>query len=418
MLPASPRIVAAATLPAFPDLAWRAVFGTYRDLIADVSECPLAFHYAAFLSLIAAEFGDRVRRFKGTSLYPNFFIFCNGRTGAKKTAAVRILKEHIIPHLPALNHSTFSSVSSAEGLIRVLAHHPNVLLRLDEIADFFKTANRTGNRIEPILNQAFDLDPLQTIVKRKAESLSAVDYILTIHANGTPEHVRLELSEALFAGGVLNRFLVFAADPTGKCMPEMLTPDVQAAKELAEHIGAIVEEWHKVAPTRGSVSIETSDEAKALHAEWYTEHEHMKLRMPEMEAKALTRLDAYVKKLAMVYCLVETPPSTMPVVTAPQMAAALSVVAYCQASMLWTVRGWHGVKSIGQQADDMAEKRVESFLQTHGCSTERTIYRELGISSSACGKAANALSLTGVVTIINDRPRMVHYMEKCKCFPR
>lgn len=404
-------------MPSFPDAAWRGVFASYRTVIADISECPMAFHFANLLAVIAAELGDRVRLHEGSATYMNFFLFCCGRTGTKKSAASDLVQEHIVMQMPTLpRHTLLSAVSSAEGLIRLLQQHANTLLRLDEIADFFKIANRVGARIEPVLNQAFNLRKLEAPVKRARESLTAENYYLNILANGTPEHVQLELSETMFVGGLLNRFLVFAAEPTGVSLPIMGIPDQGAAQEIAARITSICAGWQTVGTGRGGVQMTFTPEAQALHAGWYHQNTKAMKEMPELVAKSLTRLDVYVKKLASVYCLLETAPTETPRITEAQMVAALAVLTFCQASMLWMTEPWSGPKSTHQRSMALAEERVAGYMQQYGCTTERYVYRHLHLGADECRRAVDALASTGMLTVVPDRPRMLHFSERCTCF--
>ena len=58
-----------APLPPFPEIAWRGLFGLYRDLMAEdpaepgtpISECPAPFHFANLLAVAASEMGHGVR---------------------------------------------------------------------------------------------------------------------------------------------------------------------------------------------------------------------------------------------------------------------------------------------------------------------------------------------------------------------
>jgi hypothetical protein len=406
-------------LPPFPALAWRGLFKDYLTVVADVSECAPVYHYANLLSLLAAEFSDRVALVGGSETLLNFYIFCCGRTGTKKSTATRLVAKHVTKKLgDAQVHHMLTQVSSAEGLIRTLRQRPSgVLLQYDEIKDLFTTAARAGQRIEPTLNTAFDQGVLQANVKRQRDSISAVDYYLCMLLNGTQDHVRLDLSEAFFAGGLLNRFLVFSGTPTDVEMPEEGTPDAEATRQIAVRIRDIVVGWHAVATTRASVHVALSDEARKLHAAWYSEHSKKLRSLPDIEAKPLTRLDTYSKKVSAVYCLVETPPTPTPLVSAEQMAAALDVIRYCEASMTWMTREWSGPKSATHQTDVLAEQRVESYLQTEGCMDERSLYRSLRLSAPVVRGVLTSLISNGVVNVDTGRPRMVHFVARCVCFP-
>lgn len=373
------------------------------------------YHFANLLMLLAAEFGDRVVFDEGRALHTNFYVFACGRTGTKKSTASDLVRDYVTKKLPDLMHSGLTSVSSAEGLIRTLTQRPNLFLRYDEIKDLFVTASRSGQRIEPILNQAFDHQALAAIVRNARNSLTATDYYFNLLLNGTQDHVRLDLSEAMFAGGLLNRFLVFGGEPTGVTKPRMGVPDTAATQEIADRVYALRNEWMTLAPTRASLRVGMSPEADAMHGAWYDAHTLRLQGLKDMDAKPLTRLDTHVKKLAMIYRMIEPPIVLHPMISPDQMAAALAVIAYCQASMIWMTRGWSGQKSMSQQSEALTQERVEAYLQVEGCTSERTMYRALHLSVGDCARSVNALVATGQVNVSGARPRMVHDADNCKC---
>lgn len=413
-----------APLPTFPAIAWRGMFEEYYALMADdpaepgtpVSECPMPFHFASFLSVAAAELGDRVRIAEGKKSFPNFFIFICGRTGTKKSTAGDLVEEHIVGNYPDVSQAAMlTSISSGEGLIRTLMQRPNVLLRYDEVKDLFVTAGRTGSRIEPLLNSAFDLRPLAAIVKRSKDSLSVREYFLNLIICGTPTHVLVDLSESFFKGGLLNRFLVFAANPTGIVKPTLGMPDQPAAAALSRKLFDKCLAWRTFAPLRGQIRMRMSPEAKALHDAWYLSHTKVMKDLSDIEADPLTRLDVYSKRVAMVYALLESEPCDAPEITAAQMEASLAVVRYSQACMTWMTEAWTGQRTVQQQSEALVQQRVEAYLRRNGCVRERDLYRALHIGITECAKTVNALVAVGVAGVSSGTSRLVHILEACTC---
>lgn len=403
-------------VPPFPDVAWRGVFKTYYDCIVDVSECPAAYHFPNLLAVISTVIGDTVRFAEGKALYGNFFLFCCGRTGTKKSTASDLVHDHIVTQLVDKPFLMLTSISSAEGLIRTLGQRPVVFLRYDEIKDLFTTASRSGQRIEPILNSAFDLREIQAIVKRQRDSLSATNYFFTLLMNGTQEHVQIDLSETFFKGGLLNRFLVFEATPTDKEMPQMGTPDPQQTLAVATQITELGNAWRAVALGRGGVVMDFSPSARLLHADWYRQYTRMMKELSSLRAHPLTRLDTFVKKLAMVFALIDVEPTPLPFIADEHLDAAIAVLRYCQASMSSIADVWSGPKTVGQQAEVLAEDRIEAYLKTHGCTDERTMYRTLHLSASESNRAVVALVKSGIVNVGWGRPTMIHFKKTCACF--
>jgi hypothetical protein len=413
-----------APLPTFPETAWRGVFGLYRDLMSEdpaeprtpISECPMPFHFANLLALAAAEMGHGVRLHEGRETFGNFFILCCGRTGTKKSTASSLAKTYIYKRFPGDPlHYRVGSMSSGEGLIRTLAQHGNVFLCYDELKDLFATAARSGSKIETDLNRAFDLEPLDNIVKRSKESISVNEYYFNLLGNCTPEHVLLDLSESLFKGGMLNRFLVFAAKPNDVVKPRMGVPEQAQANAIAAQLWTQCQAWLQLAPSRGQIVMGYEPEAIEMQKAWYTANTLAAKNLPDLEAAPIVRLDVFSKKLAMVYAFYESQPSKEPRITAAQMEAALAVIEYCRRCMQWMVDAWVGQRTIWQQAEALAEKRIEAYLQREGCVSERALYRHMHMSFSECAKAVDALRSAGIVAISGSSPRGVHLIGVCTC---
>lgn len=411
----APRVI---VLPAFPETAWRGPFKMYREQIEDVSICPLPYHYANLLAILSSQMGDFPILDEGVKTFLNFYIFSYGRTGTKKSTAMDLAHEHIVERLKTHYFRDLSSISSAEGLIRTLSVPPrNVFLHYDEVKHLFAVASRSGSAIEPVLNKAFGLGKLETVVRSEKDSIAGQNYFFNLVCNGTPIHISLDVGEALFHGGLLNRFLVFAAVPNGKSKDELGVPDSEAMDDLASKIDNHVTAWRTFAPTRACVRVRMSDEARAIYRPWYEATEKMIQSANELVADPIQRVSLYAKKLAATYALWET---TQPVsivdATGPQMQAAIDVAAYCQASILFMSSAWSGAKSLGARSEALAEQRVEVYLQEHGCTNERKLSRDMHMSIGETKKAVAALASVNGANIGVDRPPTIHVVGGCHCF--
>src|SRR5206468_1862991 len=166
---------------------------------------------------------------------------------------------------------------------------------------------------------------------------------------------------------------------------------------------------------RGGIRFTFSPEARAIHTNWYTAFtlDRQKER-DDLRNDPLTRLDFYLKKIAMIYCYLENAERADPTVTGEQMQAACEVIAYCKASMLSMTRDWTGPKTIQQQSQHISEQLVEAYLRENGCMGERRLYRGLRVDANELRAVLKGMDgLT--VNIVGSRPRMIHYIQKCKC---
>jgi len=303
-------------------------------------------------------------------------------------------------------------VSSTEGLIRILNEHGNVFLTYDEVAKLMKVVGWSGSTLESTLCEAISLKTLHSNVKKERESLEADDYYFSLLACGTPAHIRLKLTEDTFSGGLLNRFLVFAAKPTGIVKPLMGTPDDMLNRYVIGQLTEAAQAWPSHGP--GDVRFMLSPEARAIHAEWYAAHTKMMQEGDDLKNDPLTRLDFYVKKVAMVYAYLENAKTGDPYITGEQMQAAVDVIGYCKAGMQWMTKQWTGPKTIQQQSQHISEQLVEAYLRENGCMGERRLYRGLRVDANELRAVLKGMDgLT--VNIVGSRPRMIHYIQKCKC---
>jgi hypothetical protein len=406
------------TLPTFPETAWRGVFKRYRDIIEDVSVAPLPYHYANLLSILSSQMGHFAVLDEGVKTFLNFYIFCYGRTGTKKSTAMDLAHEHIVDNLAPKHFKTLSSVSSAEGLIRTVATPPyNVLLHYDEVKHLFSVASRSGSAIEPVLNKMFGLGEVGTVVRSATESLSGVNYFFNLIVNGTPVHISLDVGEAMFHGGLLNRFLVFAATPSERTLPVMGVPDEEKIRDLCARLDLHVNAWRGLGTERATVRVKLSPEALEVFTPWYEATEKTIRSDNELISDPIQRISVYAKKVAAIFCLWETPvPDPRPVVSAEQMSAAIDVLTYCQASILYMSGAWNSTRTMGARAEALAEQRVEMYLQANGCANERVLSKRLHMSIGETKRAINALSSVNSVQLGIDKPVTVHWRDLCRCY--
>ncbi len=406
------------SLPDFPETAWRGAFKWWREIVEPITVCPVPYHYANMLAILSSQMGDLAVLNEGVDTYLNFYIFSYGRTGTKKSTAMDLANQHIVKKLSPCYFKPLSSISSAEGLIRVLATPPNnVMLHYDEVKHLFSIASRSGSAIEPVLNKAFGLGGLETCVRSASDSLVGIDYFFNLIVNGTPVHISLDVGEALFHGGLLNRFLVFAAVPNDRSMPRMGVPDRGKIDDFVQRLDQHVSAWRGFATTRGSVRVDLSDEALELYTPWYEEVERMTKTENELVADPIQRVSLYAKKVAAMYCLWETPvPEAEPMVTVEQMQAAIDVASYCQASIIYMSSAWSGARTLGARGEALAEQRVEVYLKENGCTSERLLSKHLHMSIGETKKAITALASVDQVNVGVGRSATIHWAGSCQCF--
>lgn len=307
------------SLPAFPEIAWRGPFATYRRAMSGTTEASDVAHFVSFWAACSVALGRRAWFHLGTKLYPNVYLCLFGPSGEKKTTGMRGPLENglIAPHVKVLKNA-----GSTEGMLERLtkdSHADGVvgLIFLEEFASLLVRGNWSNSTLLEFLTEAYDCPEVYELLYREKNAVSLRRPTISLVAGSTTDWFWKNAREEHFHGGALNRIAFFSGRRKGP-VPRPRKPDATALKELSTAVGGLSQ-----IPV---MEARLSQQAEKVWDRFYIEHEQKPL--PGLLGVATKRLTTYALKLAMVYAALER---TSPEITLDQLKAAIAVALYAEA---------------------------------------------------------------------------------------
>lgn len=337
-----------------PAAAFHGIARRYVDLMAPTTEAPDAFHLGAFLTLVGAMIGRRVRmQYSGDPLYANLYTVLIGASGSsrKDTAIKRTLwlpNVMLPPRLVTPSFNVSRDVSSAEGLITDLKNHPNTLLYLTELSALIKNARRKSTTtILDRLIEAWDTPHiLQNL--NKLSPVSAVNPYLSIIAATQPKRLATEMTDEDIHSGFAGRWLYVVG--TGKAPmadPPRADPAVAWGVYLAVH-----DAIHGYADGQ---ELDLDATARDRWFAWY-EREGRGHGIDEEQDTMRIRHAVLMRKVALIYAVTDGAAA----VEDRHLAAAMALVDWMWVHVRAMLREW------GVGLDSQIERRVEDALTKFG----------------------------------------------------
>jgi hypothetical protein len=299
--------------PAFPEIAWRGVFGDYRAAMQGTTEATDAAHFCTLWAAIAAILGRTVEMHAGDIIYPNVYLAVFGETGDKKTTAERRLSScNLFEHWPHIR--LVRGVGSTEGLADALKESETgtCLFYWEEFATFLSHARWKGSTLLEFITECFDCPPeWNKHYKAPIHLETPTPSILTAT---TAEWFWKNAKAEDFFGGFGNRFLFFTG-PRKAPLPNPNIVDDETTARIKQHL--------KTVTSNSGCRASWTAGAKRTWDDFYVTFESAE-RNGLLRA-AIKRAHVYVRKLAMTYARIE---QTFPHIEKEQLQAAIAVVEY------------------------------------------------------------------------------------------
>ncbi len=296
-----------------------------------------ATHHRA--NLFGLLIGDTSKSRKGTSwghvkrlltlADPIWASDCHGSgmaTGEGLVAAVQDPK-------PGKEESEASTLVPVVSDKRLLAYE-------SEFSRVLRVARREGNILSALLRQAYDNGDLE--VMTKTNPLRATGAHISVLGHITQDELKRELTASDEANGFANRFL-FVCVRRSKELPF----GGKIEPETIHTLGAKLR--RAVNSARSVREVTLSDEAREL---WVDKYSALSAAMPGLLGAVTARAEAHVRRLSMVYALLDS----TPVIQEEHLRAALAVWRYCFRSCRYIFG-----KSLGYPVAD----RILLELRTH-----------------------------------------------------
>jgi len=210
-----------------------------------------------------------------------------------------------------------------------------------EWALVLKHSSRQGNTLSAVVRQCWDSqDRIQTMTK--SDPIRVTGAHVSVIGHITPEELCKYLTETEVANGFGNRHL-FVSVVRSKSLPFGSEPTRDQIESLQREVASAV------SYSRDVTVVGMTPDAKSL---WRTCYEKLHAERPGIAGALLSRGDAHVRRLAMLYALGDECCQ----VGRRHLEAALAVWQFCEAS----VRELFGTKTGDPLADELMEKLKEA----------------------------------------------------------
>jgi len=385
----------------FPQEAWRGIFETYRKAQEGTTEAPDQYHFAVFKTIAGAIIGRSCYLWNGRYLYPNFYTALIGPTKrSRKTTAmdrgekllqdtdplVIVLRGLATPE-GLINRLQIPEAEELEGLPEIeqqrtvsVSEHEGyrMLVYCNEFASLLKKAKKeSSSGLIQILTDAYDCkDSLDN--PTRGSPLSAKKAFVSMIALSTQEWLERSLDVDDVYGGFVNRNVFYLWTGT-----QPLHNPGRVSESLMNEIKM---KLHNVRSEKKGRHTEYvfSGEADEVLKEWYeknyyAEHEN------EIVDAAVQRIDENVRKLALLYAVLENDADDLNIHT-DQLRAAIATGEYWKASAT-QLFGRFGFSKAAR-----AEMKILELLK-QGDLTKREIQLKIGgnMSASEINQAIEAL---------------------------
>ncbi len=291
--------------------------------------------------------------------YGNLFLCLVGRTakGRKGTSLGYPRRVFATADNDWTDSCIKSGLSSGEGLLHAVrdaqgkdegVREKRLLAVEPEFATLLKHMERQGNILSSQLRQCWDGPAVcQTLTRTNPVKATAAHVSLIAHV--TDEELRRYLSATEQASGFGNRFLWLAVKRS-KSLPEGGNLDPHALDDVAEKFR------NAVTVAREAGTVELDEDARRR---WHEVYPRLSESRPGLTGAMLGRAEAQVRRLAMLYALLDQ----TTVCGLPHLLAALALWAYAARSVQFVF------------GDGTGDKTADAILDALGADAEKGLTR-------------------------------------------
>jgi hypothetical protein len=386
----------------FPESAWRGIFETYRQAQKGTTEAPNQYHFGVFKTVAGIVVGRTAYIWGGRKLFPNFYTVLLGPTtqSRKSTAASRgtnLLSDideagNVVGADPLV--LILRGLSTPAGLLaqlkgqnaddeglseiemsRALATSPcegyRALIVINEFASLLRQAKKEqGSGIIQLLTDAYDcLGELHN--PTKVDPHIAKNAVVSMICLSTRAWLENTLELADLYGGYVCRNLFYEWTETNP-IPNPHKPNTSLLNEVTMRLRSM----RKAYEDRGKQQLEYqfSFDAQFILEKWYNERWYKDYPSEVIKA-AVQRIDENVRKLALLYAILENDEGNL-TIHADQLQAAIAVGKYWEAvaTQLFSKFGFSKTARMEAYVVELLEK--QSY-------TKRELQQRIGGNMSA-----------------------------------
>lgn len=244
----------------------RAIVGSVGDLartLADGTEVPVEFYYAAALTVLGAICATRLKLNIAFDSEPRLYTVLLGESySVKKSTAMKKTIEffrRVTAPDPWSSFGIVYGVGSAEGLARELTGKANTLLAYDELRAFVDKCQVKGSTLLPMVTSLFEQTRWHNATKSRKASLTVDDAHLSVLSCCTMDTYSDIWKRDAIAIGLPNRLFVVNADAQAK-VAWPTNPDERELANIAESVRSQITKCK---------TFDITPEGKDAWAAWY-----------------------------------------------------------------------------------------------------------------------------------------------------
>ena len=397
--------------PQVPDKVWVGLFANYRDLVANTTEAPDAYHFVSFAVAFGAALARRVYVYHARKLYPNFYTCLVGRTGVSRKDTAwsrgRDIVERLYTEVDPTNpvFQIIPGIGSAEALVDALGGERKIVILSESefLSLLSKAKQETVSNLIPKLTALFDCPPDESI-KTRQKTVIAKEPFLSVISGTTMAWLQLALSEKDIYGGFANRFMFVYGEPKAPLAfpPKM---DKEKLDALVSHVNDVREWADSFRKLNSEGEIRVPPDTQRLFAEFYNDY-YRRCAQDSLGATLIVRVQGFIWKLALLYAAMEFSDEVLP----EHLEVALAAGEFLERSILYIFNEFNIDKTRAKEAE------ILSYLKrsTDGPVSQRDLYRALHLSATDIDRIIQSMVRFGVIVtteIHNPRGRSTVYYE-------
>jgi hypothetical protein len=253
------------TALSFPTQSVVGSIGDLARLLAQGTEVPEEFYFASGLTILGNICAVDLRLKIGLNVAPRFYTVLLGESySVKKSTAVKRMLDVFESIVSGLNRPrTLNSVygaGSAEGLMRELSKHPQLLVVYDELRSFVDKCKVQNSALLPMVASLFEGENWDNPTKQLRGIQSVRDVHLSLVGCCTTDTYASMWTNDAIAIGLPNRLFVVSADRKERvAWPE--APDQLKLDDVRGRIQKQIE--------RLPLTFDITSEGRAAWEEWY-----------------------------------------------------------------------------------------------------------------------------------------------------
>jgi hypothetical protein len=249
----------------FPESSITGSVGDLARLLAHGTEVPEEFYFASGLTVLGSICAMGLRLKIGLNVAPRLYTVLLGESyGVKKSTAqkrtIEVFQSIIEPMVLLDPPDVVYGVGSAEGLMRQLSNHSQLLIAYDELKAFVDKCRVQNSSLLPMVASLFEGENWDNTTKKSNSTQSVRGVHLSLLGCCTTETYASMWTNDAIAIGLPNRLFIVGADRKRRvAWPE--APDQKQLEAISERIKQQIQ--------RLPITLDITTAARQMWEQWY-----------------------------------------------------------------------------------------------------------------------------------------------------